>query len=75
MRRILAVMLGVVALATLFYGCGKASSPAEKLDERERAGQAETTTLEPTARPAPPAAPLAACPARSKRHSLRRTVG
>jgi hypothetical protein len=30
MRRILAVMLGVVALATLLYGCGKTSSPAEK---------------------------------------------
>ena len=48
MRRILAVMLGVAALATLLYGCGKTSSPAEKQDEREGAGQAETTAPEPT---------------------------
>jgi hypothetical protein len=49
MRRILAVMLSVVALATLFCGCGKTSSPAEKQEEPEGAGQAETTTSEPTA--------------------------
>jgi hypothetical protein len=48
MRRSLAVMLGVVTLATLFYGCGKTSSPVEKQDEREGAGQAETTAPEPT---------------------------
>jgi hypothetical protein len=49
MRRILMVMLSVVALATLFCGCGKTSSPAEKQNERAGAGQAETTTPEPTA--------------------------
>jgi hypothetical protein len=48
MRRSLAVMLGVVTLATLLYGCGKTSSPVEKQDEREGAGQAETTAPEPT---------------------------
>jgi hypothetical protein len=48
MRRILALMLSVVALATLLYGCGKASSPAEKQEEPEGAGQGETTTPEPT---------------------------
>jgi hypothetical protein len=48
MRRSLAVMLGVVTLATLLHGCGKTSSPVEKQDEREGAGQAETTAPEPT---------------------------
>jgi hypothetical protein len=45
----LAVMLGVVVLATLPYGCGKTSSPANKQGEREGARQAQTTTPEPTA--------------------------
>jgi hypothetical protein len=45
----LAVMLGVAALATLPYGCGKTSSPAKKQGEREGARQAQTTTPEPTA--------------------------
>ncbi|MDQ3437280.1 MAG: hypothetical protein M3491_08130 [Actinomycetota bacterium] len=49
MRRIVAVMLGVVALATLFSGCRKTSSPAEKQNERVGAEQAETITPEPTA--------------------------
>jgi hypothetical protein len=48
MRRILAVMLSVVVLATLAYGCGKTSSPAKKQAEREGSGQAETTMPEPT---------------------------
>jgi hypothetical protein len=48
MRRSVAVMLGVVTLATLLYGCGKTSSPVDKQDEREGAGQAETTAPEPT---------------------------
>jgi hypothetical protein len=48
MRRSLAVMLSAVTLATLLYGCGKTSSPVEKQDEREGAGQAETTAPEPT---------------------------
>jgi hypothetical protein len=47
MRRSLVVMLGVVTLATFLLGCGKTSSPAEKHDEREGAGHAETTTPEP----------------------------
>jgi hypothetical protein len=41
-------MLSVVLLAALLYGCGKTSSPAEKQDEREGAGQADTTAPEPT---------------------------
>jgi hypothetical protein len=45
----LAVMLGVVVLATLLYGCGRTSSPAKKQGEREGARQAQTTTPEPTA--------------------------
>lgn len=49
MRRILALMLSVVALATFLYSCGKASSPAEKQEERKGRGQAETTAHEPTA--------------------------
>jgi hypothetical protein len=48
MRWSLAVMLSIVALAILLYGCGKRSSSAEKQDEREGAGQAETTAPEPT---------------------------
>jgi hypothetical protein len=48
MRRILTVVLGVVTLATLFYGCGKTSSPVEKQDEREGGRQAEKTAPEPT---------------------------
>jgi hypothetical protein len=43
MRRILAVMLGVVVLATLAYGCGKTSSPANKQGEPEGVRQADTT--------------------------------
>jgi hypothetical protein len=49
MRRILAEMLGVVALATLLYGCEKRSSPAEQKAEREGAGQAEPTASEQSA--------------------------
>ena len=49
MRRILAVMLSVVALAALLCSCGKLSSPAEKQEEPESGGQAETTTPEPAA--------------------------
>ena len=46
----LAVMLGVVVLATLVYGCGRmSSSPAITQGEREGARQAQTTTPEPTA--------------------------
>jgi hypothetical protein len=45
----LAVMLGLMVLATLPYGCGKTSSPANKQGEREGARQAQTTTPEPTA--------------------------
>jgi len=45
----LAVMLGVVVLATLVYGCGRTSPPAKKQGEREGARQAQTTTPEPTA--------------------------
>jgi hypothetical protein len=44
----LAVMLGVVVLATLVYGCGRTSSSAKKQGEREGARQAQTTTPEPT---------------------------
>jgi hypothetical protein len=49
MRRILTVMLGVVALAMLLCGCGQGSAPAEKQSEREGARQAETNTPEPSA--------------------------
>jgi hypothetical protein len=43
-------MLGVVVLAPLLYGCGKASSPAtKKQGEREGTRQAKTTTPEPSA--------------------------
>ena len=45
----LAVMLGVVVLATLVYGCGRTSPPANKQGEREGARQAQTTTPEPAA--------------------------
>lgn len=41
--------VGVVVLVTLVYGCGKTSSPVNKQGERDGAGQAETTTPEPTA--------------------------
>ena len=44
-----AVMLGVVVLVTLTYGCGKTSSPAKKQGEPEGARQADTTAPEPTA--------------------------
>jgi hypothetical protein len=49
MRTILAVMLGVVALTMLLYGCGQGSAPAEKQSEREGTRQAETNTAEPSA--------------------------
>jgi hypothetical protein len=44
---ILAMTLGVVALVALLYGCGKASSPAERQDKQEGAEQAEPAP-EPT---------------------------
>jgi hypothetical protein len=47
MSRILAVMLSVVLLAALLYGCGKTSSPVEKQNEPEGAGQADTIAPEP----------------------------
>jgi len=49
MSRILAVVLSVVLLVALLDGCGKTSSPAEKRDEREGAGQPDTTAPEPPA--------------------------
>ena len=49
MRTILVVMLGVVALAMLLYGCGQGSAPAEKQSKREGARHAETNTPEPSA--------------------------
>jgi basic membrane lipoprotein Med (substrate-binding protein (PBP1-ABC) superfamily) len=45
----LAVMLGVVVLATLLCACGRTSSPVKKQREREGSGQAQTTTPEPSA--------------------------
>ena len=63
MRWSLAVMVVIVTLAALFYGCGRTSSPVEKQDEREGAGQAEPTSSEqsaPTRSSAPSAAPSAA---------------
>jgi hypothetical protein len=50
MRRMLAVTLGLVVLATLLYGCGTTSLPAKKQGEREGSGQAETTAPEPSAK-------------------------
>jgi hypothetical protein len=47
MRTILAMILGVVALAALLHGCGQAGSPAEGQDEQEGVEQAEPTP-EPT---------------------------
>ena len=44
----LAVMVGVVVLVTLVYGCGKTSSPAKKPSEQNGSGQAQTTTPEPS---------------------------
>ena len=46
----LAVMLGLLVLATLVHGCGKTSSLANKQGEREGARQAKTTTAEPSAK-------------------------
>jgi hypothetical protein len=43
MRRMLAVMVSVVVLVSLAYGCGKTSSPAKKHSAREGSGQTETT--------------------------------
>ena len=45
----LAVMVGLMVLLTLPYGCGKTSSPAKKQGERGGTGQTETTAPEPTA--------------------------
>jgi hypothetical protein len=45
----LAVMVGVVVLATLIYGCGKTRSHAQNQGGQEAARQAETTSPEPTA--------------------------
>jgi hypothetical protein len=49
MRRMFAVMLGVVVLVTLTYGCGKTSSSTKKQDEPEGAKQSDTTAPEATA--------------------------
>jgi hypothetical protein len=49
MSRMLAVMVGLMVLVTLPYGCGKTSSPAKKQGERGGTGQTETTAPEPTA--------------------------
>jgi hypothetical protein len=49
MNRVLAVMVGLIVLVTIPYGCGKASSPAKKQGERGGTGQTETTAPEPTA--------------------------
>jgi len=51
MSRTFAVVLSVVLLVALLDGCGKTSSPAEKQDEPEGAGQADTSAPEPTAPP------------------------
>jgi hypothetical protein len=48
MSRFLVVMLSVVLLAALLYGCGKTSSPADKQDEPGGAGPADTIAPEPT---------------------------
>ena len=55
MMRKRVLVLGVVALATLLYGCGRGNAPAEKHHEREAARPAETTPRETTAseQPAP----------------------
>ena len=45
----LAVMVGLMVLVTLPYGCGKTSSSARKQGERGGTGQTETTAPEPTA--------------------------
>jgi hypothetical protein len=49
MRRMLATILRLAALATLFYGCAKGSTPAGKHTEREETRRAETTASEPSA--------------------------
>jgi hypothetical protein len=49
MSRMLAVMVGLMVLVTLPYGCGKTSSSARKQGERGGTGQTETTAPEPTA--------------------------
>jgi hypothetical protein len=47
MRRTLAMVLGVVALAVLLCGCGKEGATTEKHSERKGARQTETTGPEP----------------------------
>jgi hypothetical protein len=46
----LAVMVGLMVLVMLLYGCGKMSPPATKQDGRQETGQPETTTPEPSAK-------------------------
>jgi hypothetical protein len=46
----LAVLVGLMVLVSLAYGCGKTSSPAKKHSEPGGSGQAQTTTAEPSAR-------------------------
>ena len=43
------MMVGLMVLVTLPYGCGKTSSPAKKQGEQGGTGQTETTAPEPTA--------------------------
>ena len=68
MSRYRVLLLGLVALATLLYGCGPGNASAEKHREREAAGQAETTPRETTAskQPAPTRASGAERAARSE---------
>ena len=73
MRWSLAVMVVIVTLATLLYGCGKTSSPVEKQAERECTGQAETTASEPTDPTCSSGSAAGGVSARSKRRSPRRT--
>jgi hypothetical protein len=47
---LLAVLVGLVVLVSLAYGCGKTSSPAKKQSDQGGSGQAQTTTPEPSAR-------------------------
>ena len=46
----LAVLVGLMVLVTLLYGCGKPSSIPEKQGEPEETGQPESTAPEPSAK-------------------------
>jgi hypothetical protein len=71
-----ALLVGLMVLVLLLYGCQKTGSAVKKQGEREGTRQAETTTPEPRAlRLMPLAAPPGTHPPRNRLLSRRQIAG